>query len=360
MMRMILLYTLAALSAGAQVTTDATALYRAAADQLNRGEDAKAETTVAAAKRQEVPFQRNRMTVKAMSQTPPGAGGWICSEAWQTGGARAFKPYDQAAQALLIADATAERLPVAAKSLKPYLESTAIHAAYDIDGLHFFIVSGEPELDQYRLLNTGAGALECFLSPGMEKVGYYQWIIDLPDNKVATYDKDSLHRAWRDLPAAMKSETLCRDGKMGTYLFLPWELFYDLLPFDTGSDWRFNVIRWTPAGGITWGGRVHELGRMGKLAFERNAELESAIRARLDRQAVARYQRTRKQLDDQWQDPELGDPVFYRAALAPAFARLDKAIEDGNIAEVRSDLMETEFLAQELRRDYLQKQLTQE
>ena len=166
----------------------------------------------------------------------------------------------------------------------------------------------------------------------------------------------------------MKSETLCRDGKMGTYVFLPWIFFYDVLPFDTNSSWRLGIIRWTPAGGITWGGRVHELGRMGELVWEKpDPVLERKIREKIAEHGIAKYNRDKGRLLEFWNDPDMGDRDFARALLSPAFRNLD-----GSIAAYRSgkmtpeqfaaatlpDLMETDFLAEELRGCYLMNKFT--
>lgn len=149
-------------------------------------------------------------------------------------------------------------------------------------------------------------------------------------------------------------------------MFLPWTFFYDVLPFDTKSNWRFNVIRWTPAGGITWGGRVHELGRMGELVWEKNPVLEQKIRGRIAEYAVAVYQREKSRLLEHWSDPELGDPDFCEASLKKAFQKLDAAIaayRSGTYSasefarDILPDLMEADYLAQELRKEYLSQKI---
>lgn len=288
----------------------------------------------------------------------------MLSDAWNRGGAGEFIPYNRAAQAELVADATAERLEAKNKNLDFYLKNTRFHWLCDTEGLHLFIVSGENELDKYRVLNSGAGALEIFISPGMERDNYYQFIIGPPGNRIDFYDKNSIHRSCRKISDRLKSETISRDNKMGTYVFIPWYFFYDRLPFDTGSNWRFNVIRWTPAGGISWGGRVHELGRMGELAWsESNPAVEQAVRERIAEYGIARYRKDRERLLEHWNDPELGDPEFCAGKLVPAFGKLDAAVAgyrpgdlsaaSGFYRDVLPDLMSADYVAQELRKQYL-------
>lgn len=343
-------------------------LQRAASALLLLNHADAAEAVLAEARKLETPFRRNSCTVKAQEPAPPGAGGWILSDAWTLGGSGNFIPYDQAAEATLAADATAERLTGKKKNLDFYLKNTRFHLRYDSEGVHLFLVSGENDLEKYRSLNTGAGSLEIFLSPGMEREDYYQFIISLPDNRIDCYEKGSFSRHYRDIRKFMKSETLCRDGKMGTYVFLPWIFFYDVLPFDTNSSWRFGVIRWTPAGGITWGGRVHELGRMGKLVWEEpDPVLKRKIREKIAEHGIAKYSRDKGRLLEFWNDPDMGDRDFARTLLAPAFRKLDEAIAAYRSGKMTPeafaettlpDLMETDFLAEELRGSHLMNKFT--
>ena len=156
---------------------------------------------------------------------------------------------------------------------------------------------------------------------------------------------------------------------MGVYVFIPWDYCHDDLPFDTGKNWRFNLIRWTPAGGISWGGRVHEPGRMGNLVWDKPApELLQKIRSRLAVRAIAKYQRIKADRLQFWQDELLGDPAFAKECLEPAFASLDKAVADyqaGTLkpeefaAKYQPDLMEADYLVQELRKAFLEKKFLQ-
>ncbi len=338
-------------------------LNRLATYLLLLNHDASAQKVLELAEKMKVPFQRKRIFMKSVEVAPPGAGGWIMSEAWQSGGAQDFTPYSRQAQANIVWDAVIERQEIKNANIAPYLNDTRFHFLYDEEGLHLFVVCGEKELEKYRLQNSGAGALEIFISPGMEKKWYHQFYIDLPSGEIKYF---FAIRSYRPISDYAKSETICRDGKMGTYLFIPWVYFYDVLPFETGENWRFNVVRWTPAGGITWSGRTHELTRMGELVWgEKNPALERKIRQRIADYAVAKYQKAAKDLRERWNDPELGDPAFGEKVLAGALKKWDDAIANAQAEkkdlsrELVAELMEIDLCVQGLRKEYLTKKFHQ-
>ncbi|OQA85695.1 MAG: hypothetical protein BWY31_01725 [Lentisphaerae bacterium ADurb.Bin242] len=226
------------------------------------------------AERLKAPFKRNSLEVVWVPEAPPDAGSFRTGPFGNQKGADAFIPYDLAAQSELTADATVERLGAGRKNLDFYLSHTRFLFLADSRGLSLYVRCGENELEKYRAAGSGAGALEIFFSPGMEAADYYQLIVSLPNNKVDFYPKGSFNRTYRQMDGAVETQTICHGKEMVTRVFIPWSFFYNVLPWDTGKHWRFNVIRWTPAGGITWGGRVHELGRMGELSgdgFLRNS-----------------------------------------------------------------------------------------
>ena len=336
------------------------------------------EILLAESKKLEVPFKRNVYQMKGVQRAPVGSGGWIITDAWNKIGATNFTPYNySAAAALLEADVASERaidsknLKAAekAKILAEHMATTTFHFSYDVAGIHLFVVCPEKNLDQFEAKGGGAGSLEIFFAPGEEAVTYQQFIINLPTGKIDCYPKNSILRTNRNLADFIKTDTTCRDGKMGVYVFIPWDYCHDDLPFDTGKNWRFNLIRWTPAGGISWGGRVHEPGRMGNLVWDKPApELLQKIRSRLAVRAIAKYQRIKADRLQFWQDELLGDPAFAKECLEPAFASLDKAVADyqaGTLkpeefaAKYQPDLMEADYLVQELRKAFLEKKFLQ-
>lgn len=330
---------------------------------LNLSESAR--TVWAETERLKVPFKRNSLEVVWVSEAPQDAGSFRAGPYANGKGADAFIPYDLAAQSELTADATVERLESANKNLDFYLKQTSFLILADSRGLSLYVRCGENELEKYRAAGSGAGALEIFFSPGMETENYYQMIVSLPENKVDFYPKGSFNRDYRQMDGVIDTRTVCLGNEMVTRVFIPWSFFYNVLPWDTGKNWRFNVIRWTPAGGITWGGRVHELGRMGEVVWGKiPPEIREQARAFLVNQAAAKFEADSKRLSESWNDPELGDPAFFRASLEPAFKKLADSLQayrSGKLddkafrGEVLPDLLNCDLLAQELRAAYLKK-----
>ncbi|MBO5959786.1 MAG: hypothetical protein J6Q65_06660, partial [Lentisphaeria bacterium] len=275
-------------------------LCRVASALYQLKEEDAARAVLAESKKLEVPFVRNTYLMKGMMQAP---GSWTIMDDWKgSGGATGFTEYSRQAQAaLMLADVASDRSGIKnlkedekAAKLEAYRTGTTFHAVYDVNGVHFFVISPEKDLEQFVAKGTGAGMLECFIAPGEENVTYQQFLIYLPGGKVDCIPKNSILKTNRNMADYLKTETYCRDGKMGTYIFLPWEYFHDVLPFDTGKNWRFNVVRWTPAGGVSWGRRVHELGRMGNLVWgDFDEKLVNEIRRRLANRAIAKYQGVR-------------------------------------------------------------------
>ncbi len=319
------------------------------------------------AERLKSPFKRNTLEVAWVPEAPPDAGSFRFGPLGNRKGADAFIPYDLAAQAELTADATVERLAAGNKNLEFYLKHTSFLFLADPRGLYLYVRCEEPELEKCRAAGFGAGALEIFFSPGMETEDYYQMILNLPGGKVDFYPKGSFNRHYRKMEGAVDVRTVCVGKEMVTGVFIPWSFFYDVLPWNTGKNWRFNVIRWTPAGGITWGGRVHELGRMGELVWGKiPPEIVDQARKFLADQAAAKFESDSKRLSENWNDPELGDPVFFRTSLEPAFKKLadslqafrsGKRTDESFRKEILPDLMNCDLLTQELRADYLNKTL---
>ena len=307
-----------------------------------------------------------------MDSAPLGAAGWVLSGRLkdETYRESRFDDYDQKAAAMLITDVAADRAVAKGSKKAPYFENTGFAMGYDRAGWHMFVLCGEPDAESILADGKGAGALEMYFSPGDGGETYYQWIINLPKGDVEVYDWNSPHRHYRYLRPHLRTETIAFDGHWGTYIFIPWEAVYDKLPLD-GAGWRFGVIRWTPAGGITWGGKVHETGKWGLVDWEKpSAEQAFLIRKNIVRKAWAKYQKTKAAQETYWKDEERGDPVFHETVLGPAIAALDEpgkklkkpdslsaADVDSLFAEAVPEWMEFDYGVSELRRRYLREKL---
>jgi len=294
--------------------------------------------------RAEPPRQAYRCTY--LQQPPPGAGGWLLSPLLDDPARREdrFDDYEQKSADLLFADVTVQRAvsPDAARR-EAYRHNTLFSMVYNPLGWHMFIRCGEPELDTLIAEGRSAGSLEMYLSRGPIGSAYSQWIINLPAGDCQIIEWNSPHRHFRPLKPYLKTETIPLDQTLGVHVFLPWEALYDCLPWETGGiteGWPFGLIRWTPAGGITWGGKVHEIGRWGRILWQPpDAAQDRAIRINLIRRAWAIYQRTRDALATHWSDPMVGDPHFFATRLSPWCDRLTAAGQDISRLDARDDAL---------------------
>lgn len=321
--------------------------------------------------------KEKRYVCKYVENAPLGAGGWFLSDLVKDEAMRAndFLDYNQKDADQLILDVSAERGFDAdkAKNKAYYFDHTAFHIVYDSDGWHIFVVCGEKEEEAEKAKYDGgrSSTLEMYFAPGPERA-YQQWIIKQGTGELSNYDWNSHHRHFRSVRNCMKTETDVRDSVWGTYIFFPWEAFYDQLPFDTGEEWIFDCIRWSPAGGLSWsGGGVHETGKWGTIEFQKPTEDQLLkIKKHLVRKAWTKYKKSRDEAIWRWRDSHLGDRAFYDEYLEPEITRLDHYGEmmknPANLGgdhvkklfnEAVPDWMEFSYLVSEKRSAYLRDKL---
>lgn len=259
----------------------------------------------------------------------PAAGGsvWMASlqdAGWWTGD---FLDYNTDHAKGLEADVAAERTAGTGSAAEKayYARNTAFAMSYDLEGWHIFVRCGESGLAEKRLRGGNLGALEFFFAPGAERP-YAQWIVSLSDGKTDYYDWNSPHRHFRGQSGYARSETVYAGDQIGTHIFFSWDMLYDVLPFESGAEWLFQLVRWSPAGGLAWtGGKVHATGDFGRVTWQPPApEFMTALRHRLLVRAWERYQQSyRAEITEKWASRDFGDPVFLRDWLQPEIDRLD-------------------------------------
>lgn len=315
-------------------------------------------------------------SVTYSDQVPPGAGGWLLSTLIENPDKRSsrFMDYNVDHARNLYADVAADRVVEAddADVKGFYFDNTAFYMLYDDAGWHIFMLCGENDLAQKRRLGQNLGALEFYFAPGPENT-YYQWIVSLNDGATTFYDWNSTYRNFRTPHTFATTETVYSGNQIGTYVFFPWEMIYDVLPFDHDEDWSFQVIRWSPAGGLGWtGSRVHATGDFGLIEWQQPSQSVLAkIRLNLLESAWVDYQKSRDRLvENHWDSRDFGDSDFMRT-LQPVVDRLDalgtqlqdlrrndyravQALFDEAVKEWR----EFRFTVEALRGQYLQQQLT--
>jgi hypothetical protein len=317
-----------------------------------------------------------RHTCRFMAQPPLGAAGWLASDLLNHPDYRVgnFREYSQKDAAALATDVNAERVVGAADDKRAaYFEHTAFYMVYDTAGWHIFVLCGEPGLAGRMTRGDTLGSLEMYFAPTPDHP-YYQWIIDLKDGKVSAYDWSSPHRDFRAAGPYLRTDTRILGNQIGVHIFFPWEMLYNALPFDTAGPWLFEVIRWSPAGGLSWsGGRVHNTGKWGEIDWQAPPPGQLAqIRLDLLRKGWRSYRQTRRQrVADYWASRDFGDPGFMREALTPAVKRLDdfgaqlesvdppaNEIVERLFREALGDWMAFDYTIAALRRRYLEQRFT--
>lgn len=269
-----------------------------------------------------------RHTCRFMAQPPLGAAGWLTSDLLNHPDYRVdnFREYSRKDAEALVTDVNAERAVEADDEKKAaYFEQTAFYMVYDTAGWHIFVLCGEPDLVGRMNRGENLGSLEMYFAPTPDHP-YYQWIIDLKDGRVSTYDWSSPHRDFRPAGPYLRTDTRILGNQIGVHIFFPWEMLYTVLPFDTAGPWLFEVIRWSPAGGLSWsGGRVHGTGKWGEIDWQAPPPSQLAeMRLDLLRKGWRSYRQVRRQrVADYWASRDFGDPGFVRDALTPVVKRLD-------------------------------------
>jgi hypothetical protein len=298
-----------------------------------------------------------------VDKAPTTVDGWLASPLLKEAANREsqFVPYDRKAAELLIYDVNAERALATAKEAAD--KETAFYMAYDAAGWHMYVDCRDAETEKVEAGLLNGGQLEMCFAPGASEC-YYQWFVRFPQANFKTVSYNSPNRHYREMDPYGKADAATVSGGFGASVFIPWEMVYDKLP-STGTEWPFNVIRWTRAGGMTWHGKVHNIHDFGTVKWEGlTRERLAAIKRRIVMKAFGNYKKTRAEQVAFWKDAVLGDPEFYAQRLLPAVEKLDalgtKVDPAMSQADVESlftdavpDWMEFNFKTAELRRDYL-------
>jgi hypothetical protein len=159
----------------------------------------------------------------------------------------------------------------------------------------------------------------------------------------------------------MKADVEVLDKQIGVALFFPWELFYDKLP-QVGDSWRFGAIRWSRAGGVTWGGKVHEINKWGDLQWDgMTQERLQAIKRKLVMKACGTFRQEQNTLMAKWNDEIHGDLTFYTTLKRlsqlseEVTGNMDAATVERLFTTAVSDWMQLPYLVQELRTSYVKR-----
>lgn len=240
---------------------------------------------------------------------------------------------------------------------------TGIRIVYDMEGVHIYVRCNDPKVEEVLTGKRSGGSLECTFRPA-EEAPYNMWFFsNLPDAKdEVNIDFASPSPRYRLTEDFFRSDACTTPEGIVAHTFIPWIAFYDTLPLD-GKVWYLGLQRWSPGGGQTISGQVHELARMLQLHFNFTPEQEKAIKRNLCASAYYRFKNS-KTLPVWRDDPELGDPAFYEEELAAWVKELDEAGEKIASQDADIDMLfdkyvpqwaEFEYILAEKRRDYLKK-----
>lgn len=196
---------------------------------------------------------------------------------------------------------------------------TSFYMAYRDDGLYVFFQSNEPDTDADGLPKESW--LELYLATGEGDIPYHQMIVPTKIDPIEYYEWQTEYRDNRPLQGGVTVNTERIPGGWGTVVVVPWEVVYDSVPLD-GGNWQFNLIRWSPVDGQTWGGQVHQTGRFNLLHFQPpTVEQRMAIQKELLTKAWSKFQATSAALTDYWVNrPATADSAFYNRVVQPLIA----------------------------------------
>jgi len=309
-----------------------------------------------------------------LEHAPFGVSAWAASEIVKNekGKENRFVDYNSDAAKALILDANATRQFEKDKTSSS--RETSFYMAYDQKGWYLYIDAQEPLIQKIldETVDQGSAAAnegyEIFFVPGLHNAAYYQTMTHPFAKKTEVYDWGTACRTFRSLKPYIHVESLPLEKGFGTFVFVPWQAFYDRLPLK-GDYWRFTIIRWMPfgkAGGVTWGGAVHDTGNFGLIHFvPPTPEQKIGMEKEMLRAAWFKFLAASKWATAFWSDEKLGDSEFYWQELKPLVDQyLKQGSEMGNADEwtveaikrgqsLLGDWMEFDYKVQELRREYL-------
>lgn len=286
---------------------------------------------------------------------------------------RLDRKYGSNLQFLLETDAalTGRKVTEAMTDFKP----TEFVATCDADGVKLFFHAPTSREKAMAVADgfESLGGYEMYLAAGPAEPYHCYLFGQIPgpvfDGFVTQYDNANFRRAREKDGNVSVQHRVLEDG-VATLLSFSWKAFFNRLPAE-GDTWSFEAIHWEQ-GGYSWGGSqsVHNRSSFGSLVFTNMTEGNvRAIKRRLIAAAAAAYKRELSPNNgcmEIWQDPELGDRIFYAEVVKTLQEKLDAALaevkpdlEDADVdrlfAEAVPMWMNIQYVIARLRTDYLLK-----
>ncbi len=245
---------------------------------------------------------------------------------------------------------------------------TSFYMVYREDGLYMFFQANEWENDATG--NLKGSDFEFFVVPGEGDLAYHQMIVPTAGGEIQYYEWQTENRNNRPLKGSVKVNSAQIPTGWGTVVVIPWENVYDNLPLN-GGNWQFNLIRWSPSDGQTWGGHVHQPGKFNLLHFQApTAEQRTAIQKYTLARAWNEFQTKSAELTATWlNNPVTQDKAFYNKVVLPLIVAgsvngplMDRlgslnAIETEELFSNVPDWMELRYNVDDQRMTYLKKSL---
>ena len=248
-------------------------------------------------------------------------------------------------------------------------------AACDEWGVHLRFVERMANVRAIELCAEKGGLLEMYFAPGAD-APHAAFLVDVAPGGKATvynaqYETFGVRRV-RDDARHFRSQIVFDGDRVETHVSVAWENYAGRLPTD-GDEWEFEALRWSGSGNAAWNGTesIHGRSTWGRLKFRIPPAARNAIRRRQICAAAAAYRREKaveQHYDGSlswWEDPHVGDAVFYEKSLAPFVARLDALAErakpemsDAEVASFSdadlSALLDVRFEVSRRRHDWLE------
>lgn len=304
---------------------------------------------------------------KAVALAPKDVTGWETTEI-DAPVATGFEKYNEKAAALLINDVNSVRDSATLKSDKNC--PVSFRVAADKYGISIYIKAATTKQDEIFSGLAYGGMYEMYLQPGQGEF-YYQWLYYVNPEKCNEAEWMTPGKHYRFLKEYMEYDSKAVEGGIGTVFFIPWTTLYDRLP-DAKSEWKLGVVPWVAEGGFTWGsGQVHELNKFGTLKFAGLEKIMPDIKRQLVMAAWGKYKKESGAVLTFWNDEQRGDRKFEAEVVIPL---RDKCTEWGKLVKADMDAAtvemlfkeavpvwnEFQFVVDDLRTQYLQKQLLSE
>lgn len=210
-------------------------------------------------------------------------------------------------------------------------------AVCDRNGVSFFLRSYDDRAKEIEAGTLGGGVYEIYLAPG-ENQPYHCYLPEVGNSKCPVWHTTYPNEKTRRLNTAVSDELFHPDGCTVRF-FIPWEIYYDLLPDTPEKYWEGDFVHWSRHGGYSWNALVsiHSRSSWGKLRFDIPAEGLREIRIRQIVKAMKKYAEA-KDLNNNgalvvWKDPVLGDPEFYEKDLKSLETELDSYVKMVDLKE---------------------------